>query len=171
MEKLRSAVKPELVRHMLFRGTLLAGIGVSLLTFGGAFLSSQMLNKWGLLLFLIGGGFIAWGLIPYRRLMQLEIKPNELILDQQAIHVLMKRKPAFTIPISTIKEIQYLETPKIYGIQIWLKKNPLEKVVIQDPHFSLKDFQKHGSDLFLPYFSQNAFNQLDSHLKESESLP
>ena len=160
--KLRSSIKPEFARNMLFRGTLLAGIGIALLVFGGAFIPASYLSQWGLILFLVAGGLVAWGLIPYRRLMQLEVKPNELIIDQKSIEVTFKRKPTLVIPFSAIQEMRYLENSKIYGIQIWLKKDAAEKVVIQDSQFDPKSSRKYGCDLFLPYFSKNSFNELNS---------
>lgn len=158
--KLRSSVKPEFARKMLFRGTLLAGIGVALLAFGGAFIPASSLGQWGLILFFVALGLIAWGLIPYRRLLQLEVKPNELVIDQKSIAVTFKRKPTLIIPISAIQEVRYLENREIYGIQICLKKDAAKKVMIQDPQFDPSSSQKYECDLFLPYFSKNSFNEL-----------
>lgn len=158
--KLRSTVRPEYARRVLFRGTLLAVIGIAMLVLAGVFIPAAYLGKTGFVLFVVALGLVTWGLLPYRMLMQLETKPDEILIDSKAVSVAFKRRPTLMIPISAIRDIKYLDNDEIYGIQIWLDKDPVDKVMIQDPYFKVKNLRKYGADLFLPYFSKNSFNEL-----------
>lgn len=180
---LRSSILPGLMRRTLFRGTLVAGGGVCLLLVVGALLQLQYMKLWGAAVFLIGIALITLGLLPYKRLKKLEEKPSTLTVDQTALHYSSKGKIRFSIPIVSIARLDYM--PEInssiqqateaagqaneYGIKIFLNKPLKEKVIVQDPHFDFSRFSqqslaRHGSDLFLPYFSPRTYKTLEELL-------
>lgn len=76
--KIRSSVCSQLMKSTLLKGTFLAGIGILIIVLAGIFLPLQDMTIFGLPLYALGCGLIAFGLIPYRRLTALEKSPNEL---------------------------------------------------------------------------------------------
>lgn len=154
MEILRSSVKPSLKQHFLWRGSLLGLFGIILILFGGTFLKVHTLSIWGLPL--LAGGFllITWGLLPYRKLTILEIKPHLLELHPNFFLLTMHGKPRVSVPWSRVEKAEFVENASRYGIAIWLK-NQGEKTIVYDPKIT---FDKEGY-LFLPYFSERAYRE------------
>jgi hypothetical protein len=162
--KLRSSIHTPLMKSVLMKGSLLAAIGVSLLTYGGIFMPVEELNFWGFPLFLVGGGLITAGLLPYRRLRSLERKPDELLYNNESLQFVAKGARCLTIPLSSIARTAYMERGLNYGIGVWFK-NPLPaQIVVHNNKFSLKRLQgthkTYECDLFFPYFSERSYNQL-----------
>jgi hypothetical protein len=164
MSTIRSSIKPELMRFALFRGTLIATFGMGVILASGG-LPVKFLTLWGIPLFFIGITCIGVGLLPYRHLAKLELKPHTLSYDGEDFLFQKLGKPLFKIPEISIEKMVYLEKGRIYGIGIWLK-SPLEKKVkILVPQFNIARFMRsanrfEGCDLFLPFFSQKSFKSL-----------
>lgn len=164
--KLRTCIKSDVRRHALIRGTLFSAIGACLLLYGAIFLPTATLQVWGIPLLCIGGGLMTWGLQPYRRLCQLENRPDEIIsVYKTEIQYYSKEKRIFTIPAQSIQKLSYFEKENAYGIKISLKLPCSEKIRIHDPKFDFdlylkKTRAKYGCELFLPYFSKRAFQDL-----------
>jgi hypothetical protein len=162
--KLRSSIHTPLMKSVLMKGSFLAAIGVSLLAYGGIFMPVQELNIWGFPLFMIGGGLITAGLLPYRRLRSLERKPDELILDNESLQFISKGVTCLTIPLKSIARTAYIEQKLNYGIGVWFKSPLPAQVIVHNNKFSLKKL--HGThktydcNLFFPYFSERSYNQL-----------
>lgn len=138
---LRSSIKPALKRSLLFRGTLLATLGIALLIYAGLTLSVATLEHWGLPIFGISLALITAGLLPYKRLTRLEMHPHELLLtSDHEIRFFQKRTLCITLSWENIEKIAYVDHPSRYGIALWLK-NPDSKV-------------------FFPFFSERSYHEM-----------
>lgn len=141
--KIRSSIDPQFKRKILLKGTFLASCG-ALLWLAACFMPPALLKHWGLPIFLLGSGLIALGLIPYRRLTQLEVIPNELVLDKNALHYFQKKRLVFSIPINDMQQMFYVEQRGKYGLAV-----------------KLKDY-----DFFFPYFSKSSCKTFQQEFEE-----
>lgn len=168
--KLRTSIKNSLKRYVLFRGTIVAAAGMIILVISAATISPSVLRYWGLPILFLAGLLITIGLLPYRRLCRLELKPDEIIaVGGTKIHFVTNGKHILTIPKDSIARLEYYEGHHRYGIGIWLHHPPPEKIIIHDRQFNIIAFEKKsrrewGCDLFLAYFSKNAFESLKDFL-------
>lgn len=166
--RLYSSIKAPLKRQVLFRGTVLAFIGVLFLLWASIYLLPPELDTWGLVILLISSGLIIYGLLPYRKLTYLENHPNEIIMDSDAsVHIIFKRKLMFSVPHFNWENFEYIEKKDMYGIGMHLELGDLEKIVIYDQRFDIVSYQKeslknYNCDLFLPYFTKKSYNLLIS---------
>lgn len=164
--KLFSSIKPALLRASLIRGTVIALCGVLLLAYGGTFLDVNTLSFWGIPLLLVGGGLIAFGLIPYRRLCRYEKNPNEIVVNQGGYMQFVERgKIKYSIPIESIDQLKYHEMGNDYGICVIFKKDVEKKMIVHNGRFDMGAYQKYcrssyGCDLYIPYFARRAFTRL-----------
>ncbi len=134
--KVRSTIHPSLKRHQLFKGTLLATFGAGLLLVSGIWVPEPLLNQWGYVLVALAFALMTWGLLPYRRLCRLEIKPDELVISEnQALHFFSAGKLRLTVPLESIEKITYLESQKTYGIGLWIKHPAPKKVIFYQKWF------------------------------------
>lgn len=152
--KLRSSVKSSLKRYTLIRGTLIAGLGALLIVVTGIYLPVQEMQIWGLPILIMGLGLIAFGLMPYRRLSRLENSPNEVILFDDSFQFFSKGRKIYTVPFSSIDKTSLIDNGTDYGIAIWLKKSPEQKVIVHDKKLA---YARKGCDIFLPYFTERSF--------------
>lgn len=160
----RSVVTPGLKKQILGRGTLIAGLGMLILLFAGGFLPLQELKLWGFPLFLLGGGLIVAGLLPYKRLSRLEMNPYELCVGtNNTIDLLIARKKLMTIPVSNIKDVVFIENEAVYGLGIRLNQTDGTKMRVHDPKYRPKSISGQ-SDLFLPYFSKRGVAEVQEFL-------
>lgn len=162
---LRSCIRSSLKRSVLLRGTILAAVG-GILILAGGFISKGVLSVWGLPLYFVGIGLIAIGLIPQRKLQMLENTPNEIHVDREfTLTFRSKNKPLFSIPLASIKKIEYVERDHLYGLAIWFLQPPTHKIILFNPTFNLKNLhleskKKFNCDLFLAYFSKHSLQEL-----------
>ena len=167
---IRSTVLPVLMRKTLWKGTLLGGIGVLALFFGGIFTPLEEMKVWGPFFFIFSVTLITLGLLPYKRLRRLEDKPSSLILEgEEWLHYSVKGKPVFSIPIASIDHIICIDKSSKYGIGVILKDPLPKKLVVQDASFDLTQFRArslklHQCDLFFQYFSHRSFNELQEYI-------
>ena len=163
---LSTTITSKLLQHTLFRGFFIALLGILMLVIGGIYFSPAFLKIWGGILFLISMLFISIGLLPYRRLTQLQLNPNQLLLtDSLNLTFYAKKKKIFTLPFKCIQRLAYIEQGKNYGIAIWLSSFEDSSIKI---HYSSRLIQelkklgiKHGNaDLFLPYFTKRSYQEL-----------
>lgn len=148
------------------RGTLIAGVGGGLFLGGGLYLTPETLSVWGLPLFVVAMGLMAFGLIPYRRLCRLEVNPYEAVPSDEGITFYAQKKKRFTIPRASIERMAFCEKGRAYGIGVWLKQPLPEKVVVHEKGPVLHSYRKwarkrFGCDLFLPYFTKRGLAQLE----------
>ena len=164
MVTLRSSIPSRLKRKTLFRGSFFAGSGVLLLLAVGIYSPLSFLHRWGLWVFLLGMGLIAFGLIPYRRLCFLETHPHELTIEPEMWTVRLTQKTIRFSP-QAICSAEYVEKKKESGIKLELQK-PYPPIFLSfftrtmfELHFqSLEDFPKKSPLRFLqkPMQSKNA---------------
>ena len=155
--KYYSSINPSLMKKALIRSTLLGTAGVLVILVGGTILPTPQLQFWGLPIFLAGLLLISLGLIPHRRLTNLEKNPSELWFDGETLTFFRERKRIFQIPLSTIDKIEYIEDPQNYGWGIRFKR-PLAPLDLKKAA-SLAAHPFEGSDLFLPYFTERAWKE------------
>ncbi len=160
--KIRSCITRELKGHTVRKGGLIGGFGATSLLLGTLFLP----KSWSPVIFLVSLVFIVIGLYPYRRLTLLESKPHTLAIEGALLHFSRSGKSLFKIPLSTIEQTQYVEKDHLYGVTIKLKRPIENKVVVTDQRFKFDAFATdsatrfEGCDLFLPYFSKRAHQEL-----------
>ena len=130
--------------------------------------------------FLLGIFFISIGLLPYRKLARLQLKPHEIHFDGACLIFHKQGKPLFKLFALSIEKISYLEREHLYGVGIWLKKPVEEKVKVLQSHFNFAAFiadsmhRFEGCDLFLPFFTKRVFEELQTHFNtspEKQHLP
>jgi hypothetical protein len=172
-QTIHTTVHHQLLRKKLMRGSLFASIGGCIILFFGMFASVNVLDKWGMLTILTGFMLIAWGLIPYRKLNRLLSSPNSLKINIEGLSYVDRSREMFFIPLKSIECIHFIDRKDRYGIAVHLKNKLSQKVQILDPRFKPKSFlfyskQVGGADLYLPYFSKRAYNELLGILKETE---
>lgn len=164
--KLFSTIKPTLLRAALIRGTFFASLGVLALIVATTYMSVEYMMTWGILLLLIGGGLMVYGLIPYRKLNRMENEPSELMLiDDEYLQLITFGKQQYTIPLSMIKKSSYIEKGNEYGIGLWFTQDPKNKAIVHNRRLDIdsmikKSQQKYECDLFIPYFGRRAFTRL-----------
>lgn len=163
----RSTVKPDFIKAVLFKGTAVAAAGVLLMTLGALFLSPVLLAQWGLPLFLFCMILIAVGLLPHRRLLRLEKKPNEIIvIGDTEIQYWSSGKKILTIPQQKIQTLTYVETKTCYGICIQFDPHCPQKVIVHDKS---RKISHKNCDLFFPFFSERVCRELQD-LQDNRAL-
>jgi hypothetical protein len=158
--KFRSSIHPDFRKRILFKGFLKAAIGALVLLYGGIFLPLPILQVWGFPLFVLGFGFITWGLYPFKQLQSLETSPYEIVIEDDRLHLLKNGKPIFYIPLEIIDFFSYLEKQNEYGILTHLKPTPSKQVTIQNLSYKII-FRDKPHELFLPYFSKRTLSELE----------
>lgn len=142
---LRTSISPSLLKWRLYLGSFLAGSGAFLLLISAIYLSPTALEKWGFLILIFGLGLIALGLIPYRKLQRLEVKPNELLVSEHGLAYYKGGSLQWKLPYSSIHSIQFLESAWSYGIGLDVEGR---------------------FDLYLPYFTKRSFEILEKNFKD-----
>lgn len=172
MPILRSCITTELKKQTLKKGAsfTLSGGGLLLAI---AFLPFSMLKSLGVIAFFFACFLIALGLVPYRRLLLLELNPFELSIQSNRIVFYQKNRPLFALEREHIINLDYQEMP-LYGIIAKLDK-PLKgkiKVLTKKTKFfaHLGRWQKNYPEgiLFFPYFTKHSFDELKSHLTQDQ---
>lgn len=160
-----SAISPTLIKTVLFKGSVIALLGIFILLLAGVFFPLSILQKWGWVPFLVSLGFVRWGLLPYRRLSHLQLEPYKLnVVGLNNLTLYFKGKKILAVPLQAISHMKYVNHPTLYGIAIWLKRAPLPSVTIYQLAESKKLQQigqkKGKANLFFPYFNQRAYCEL-----------
>jgi hypothetical protein len=173
MLKLRSTVKPELLRHKLFQGTFIGGAGALVILIEGTTFPRELLKIWGLPIMILGFLLISIGLLPYRRLTRLETKPHELTIDEHSVIFSRWGKPLLKIPLKSIEKSEYLERAHLYGLGIHLKQPVSKKIAILQPGFNISSFiakstTDFGCPFFFPYFSKHSCHELEELLTDND---
>jgi|GEM_PF-2194641 len=162
----RSTISSPLLRSVLFKGFTLAFLGIFILVLAVIFIPASTLQRWGWLLFLLSFSSLTLGLLPYRRLSRLQLKPHKLVLvDLNHLAFYSRGEKILTLALQSISKISYVDHARHYGIAISLKPPPIAPIVIHQPLKEVKFFRHKGckeekSDLFFPYFSPSAYHEL-----------
>jgi hypothetical protein len=168
--ELYSGIRSTLKRRVLFRGIIFALIGVILWVVCGALVPERQLSIWGPVIFFAGGLCIALGLVPYRRLTDLENRPHRLGVSDDTLHFSHKGKLLFSIPIEAITKTEYRNGDSLYGIAIWLMPQAeihAHRSTICSEHYMKEVRRKHECDLFLPDFGAHTYERLKELVEES----
>lgn len=168
---IRSSISPKLYKKTLFRGSFLSFLGFLPLLYGSLWMDAATLSIWGIPLFFLGMGLIMWGMLPLKRIKELQKHPNELHwIDNHTISYDHKGKKTMTIPLSSVDTLTHFEDEAIYGIKLKFKNELEHKVTVHDPRFAYERYERasqkrYGCDLFFPYFSKRSFAkfQLESN--------
>jgi hypothetical protein len=162
--KVYSAITPARQRNVLFKGSLIASLGLFLLVIGGIYLPLSLLQYIGFPVLALAFALIYLGLMPYRRLMKLEKNPDQLIATNKGyLQYCRGNERIITIPFSNIQQLIYVEKDNEYGAGIWLKDQ--KNVVLHNEGDLLLKKQKSskeifGCDLFLPFFTRRSLTRL-----------
>ena len=174
---LRSSIQPQLRRKTLFKGFLLALIGISIILISGVFFTEETLDKWGIPIFVVGVGLITWGLLPYRNLSRIENKPDELMLvGTNLVDFYIQGQKVLSLPTKAVKKWMHIETDELYGIGVQLHPGSLPSVTVYqslDESVTKPAIQKQFQvDLFFPYFTKRSFDELleELHVPEAQQI-
>lgn len=159
MTTLRSSIHKDLMRFTVWRSTIFGVAGAALLFWGGTFLKTSDLNRWGFPLFLVSMGFITAGMLPYRRLKQLEMNPYSLTTEGEWLHLSKKGVPLLSLKWADVQEIKWIEQGRKYGIGFILKQ---QANVVTYNHYAIQKLK--GCDIFLPYFSERSYQILKDQM-------
>lgn len=100
--------------------------------------------------FFLGGALIVWGLLPYRRLCRIEMKPNEVHIDQNGLLTYYETgEPKFSLQTAKIDRIEPVNEGKVYGMAVYLKGSA-----------------RKSYDIFLPYFKKNSVEMLATYISD-----
>ena len=142
--KLRSTIKPKLKKNLLLKGTFFSFIGVFIWLVCSVFIPVYDLNYTGWLIYMVGGAFIVFGLLPYKKISRLENNPSEIIVSQdEYLYAFVGGALLIKISLDNIEALKFIDRKNDYGISISLKTPVLEK-----------------SEVFLPFFSKVSFSEL-----------
>lgn len=163
---LYSSIPPILLKKTLLKGSLLAIVGALIFVFAGSFLSPLYMKQWGWTIYPGCLTLIAYGLIPYRRMSRLVLKPDQLIAKgKEDLEFFSKGEKIFRIPFSIIQDIHYIEQNTLHGIGMKLDPESIEGFIKQFPKSKKllsTNIRIHplDYDLFFPFFTQRSFNEL-----------
>jgi hypothetical protein len=157
--KWRTCVKASWKQYLLIRATLLGGAGMLILVMASILLPVNQLSYWGFPLFIFSIGLVAGGMIPYRRLVQQERNPDEIILtkDDKLVYHRQGKKVGL-IPLSMVDKIVYIDSQKNEGISLLIHRQLMgsERIII----YQKQQLQFLNGNIFLPHFSERTFKEL-----------
>lgn len=160
---LRSTITTQLLTRTLFRGVVLAALGVGGLTYAAIFMTSSALMNWGWLIYLVSFALITAGMLPYRKLVKQQINPRELrLMDDQTVLYLAKQKRLLNLPLEAVDSWEYIDTWNSYGVAVKLKpllRRPVTIYLTKKESAPLHRGEN-NEELFFPYFSRHACEEL-----------
>lgn len=149
------------MKRKLLKGFFIALIGVLTLVGGGIFLPEKVMAKWGFWIFLFGLGLITWGLLPYRKFVRLQSKPNEIRLFEQELQFWANNECRLIIPLHQIKRAEYVTDPH-KGIELTLDQlNNLDLTGLSKYQVGID--HKRNTIIFY-YFTQRSLIELQSEI-------
>lgn len=163
--RLQSVVTSPLMRYTLFKGCGFAVSGMCVLLIGGIFLPPETLGVWGWLLFVVGIGLMTFGMLPYKRLLRIQLKPDELVVQGTDLEFYSRGIKRLTIPLRSIEKIAYRDARASYGISFRFLKPVIAPVIIHGKSGEIEKMKAEGrkfagADLFIPRFNRKSFDRL-----------
>ncbi|MBS0637774.1 MAG: hypothetical protein JSS12_09700 [Verrucomicrobia bacterium] len=107
----------------------------------------------GIWSWLIGTSAAGLGALPHQMLKNQDKNPDILHGTEKTLSFFQANKSLFTLAWNEIESFHYVDNGKDYGLAFHLK-TPLEGI-------SDKCRERHGVDLFLPYFSEGSYMMLE----------
>jgi len=156
-----SSISPLLKQKALQKLLFFAVPAVFALILSAFFFTAQMHAQFGFPLFAGVLVLVTYGVKPYRKFCQLEVKPHKLGIDKEHLKFFSKGKLTLEIPVKHIEQLKYVENHSLYGIALYLK--PFHSLNKDLSSWELQS-QKHakGCSLFFPYFRKEALEKLHS---------
>lgn len=143
--KIRSSIAPKFKKKVLFKGTFFGACGAALLL-SSLYMPPEQLSRWGLPIFVIASFCMAYGLIPYRKLMQIDQNPNVLALGKDSLYFFSQQRVLFSTPLSHIRKMFFMEHQGKEGLAVELQ---------QLPHISSSAIESlNDNTLFFPHFTR-----------------
>lgn len=143
---LTSAIPFSLKRKRLKRGIAFASLGI-LCLLPGIFLPPHLLSYWGLPCLLAALFWIGFGLLPYRRLQDIEKHPYTLKVREKETLFLSRKGRLARLPFEELKTLTYIDEKNRSGILIEM----------QD-----------GETYFLPFFTKRSMEALEEYWNPTE---
>ncbi len=169
---LRTSIRPQLKQFLLFRGSLLAISGVSLILYAGVFIGPKALSHFGLIICLIAFLMMAWGLIPYRRASRMEEQPSELIISEDlSVRYRKQGKEGPSFSLSDVEEAIFCEEKGLYGMGLKFKIKERVPTITPSLIFTLYSNslkKKYAIDLFFPFFTQRSVHRFQELMRPRE---
>ena len=168
---LRSIIRSSTLEASLFKGCCIAFCGISLL-FAAYYGLLPLEKEWSLGCMWIGGFLIAFGLIPYKKLSSMELKPYLIYVDNKELILILQERCLLKLPLESIKKVFHIESKGISGMAITLKSSiPLPaKIPKEVTKATKKIFTKeetlnsHYQTFVIPYFGKNSATEFSNHL-------
>lgn len=162
---IRSSLSSEVLKKALFRGSLIAFVGLFILLYVGITLYPQDLSYIGFPTMFVSFGLMSWGMYPYRNLSRMQLHPHKFQMDETLLNYSKGDKISLKIPLDSIKEMGYHEQGNHYGLAIHLKEPLPEKLCVLDPKLDMHrlrrdSLRKFSCDLFFPYFTEHAVKKI-----------
>lgn len=140
-----TSISPAHKRKVLFRGTLFAIIGLMPMLYASLFLDVKALSAWGWLNFVWGIGWIAAGMIPYKRLSKLERTPNKIVLSQDgSFRYCVGDAPVLNLKAEAISDVSFTEQRGAGGATVVTKE---------------------GKCFHLPFFNQRTCSEISQIIR------
>lgn len=171
-----SGIRPALKRKILFQGSGKAIVGALMIVIGGAYLPPMVMKYLGLPSLALGALLIAWGLMPYRRLLRLEAQPLALLVEGDTLRYFVGSAPFSATPLSAIERISYCdEDVGRYGIAVDLKEGGRRQVTFQQNKIRAERYfeetqRQYACDLFFPYFTQRSYREIADAVQRSQKF-
>lgn len=164
--KIQSTIDATTLKKSLFQGTSISALGALLFIVPTLFLSIPYLSRWGLYLFTISFFLIAIGMLPYKRLLKLQITPHVIEFLPEGIALWWKQKKICFISFSHLASIVYQADKKIPGIQLHITGIDhyyCHKKIVD--RWQQKMQKKYRCDFFIPYISQKSYFKAQKFLE------
>lgn len=142
MRTWHSKFDASLLQKALYRGVALSFFAALLLLIASLLVPPNALSLLGLPLCLFTFVVIAWGTWHYRKLKKLEHKPHRLVLEENRLDFFLYGSLSWSLPTSSLHSISYI-TGRNFGVALHLNN---------------------GEKMFLPYFSERTFHELQEAL-------
>jgi len=148
-----------------------ASLGAAILFWAGTQWDTAQLVDWGWLALLLSLVLIMLGLYPYRKLTQLELNPNQLIITPDTVTFLSAGKAFFALPHVAVASLSYHQDDSLYGIKVCLREGPETKIRLLTEHFDAESYvqrnrKRLNCDLFFPFFSERSLRELQDAMSE-----
>jgi hypothetical protein len=144
----RTTALPAAIRRAVLYGGAYAGIGGGLLLYAAIYLPLEALESWGWLIFLVAIALMLWGLLPYRRLKQQQLSPDEIeVTGDGRLLYHSKNASCEVAAIAEISALKFQQSWRSYGIEIHSKRVDNKEAII-----------------FLPFFSQRSCKEIFEHI-------
>jgi hypothetical protein len=170
-ERIHTAIDPKLLTRTLARGCVVGGLGIAMILAAAVELDVSQMPTWGVAALIIGIVLVALGWLPYKSLSKRRARPDELMPTEEALIYSQEGTLTLTIPLDSISRVSHIDQPPLYGVALELKEHPEERVRVHTRDYDVHRIRHHakrkfGVDLYFPYFTHAAFQELRRALAE-----